>query len=264
MKGREILVYLAIKHNGDWDKIYYDIQQKTPIESEEIVKNVLQNIKSNYITIIDKEYPKCLKINFKPPFVLFYYGDISLLNNSDNKVSIIGTRNCSSYGVNMTEKITSEVAKEYPIVSGLARGIDSIAHKSAIFSGGKTIAVLGSGIDYCYPKENKVLYDEIKNNHLLISEYPSMTEPRKENFPFRNRIIAALAKTIVVVEASYKSGTSTTVCWALEFGKQVCCVPHLAGENSLCNKLINEGALLVESGKDVLKEVNETRAIIEE
>lgn len=264
MKGREILAYLALKYNGDWDKIYSDIQHKAPIESEEAVKNMLQKIKSNYITLVDSEYPRCLKINFKPPFVLFYYGDISLLKNGDNNVAIIGARNCSSYGVNMTEKITSVVAKDYSIVSGLARGIDSIAHKSAISSGGRTIAVLGSGIDYCYPKENKVLYDEIKNNHLLISEYPSMVEPRKENFPFRNRIIAALAKVTVVVEASYKSGTSTTVGWALELGKQVCCVPHLAGENSLCNKLISDGALLVESGNDVLKELDETQGIKEE
>lgn len=219
MKGRDIIAYLALKHNGDWDSIYKDIHDKAYAGSEEKIKEALEKLKCNYITIIDDEYPKCLKLNYKPPFILFYYGDITLLNNCENNVAVIGSRQCSSYGIEMTEKIVSSIARDVTIVSGLARGIDSIAHKSAINSGGKTIAVLGSGIDYCYPKENRALYEEIKNNHLLLSEFPFMCEPNKENFPFRNRIIAALSKVVVVTEASYKSGTSTTVSWALELGK---------------------------------------------
>ncbi len=257
MKGREVIAFLALKHNGDWDSIYKDIHDKAYVGSEETVKKALEKLKCNYITIIDDEYPRCLKVNYKPPFILFYYGDISLLNNFEKNVAVIGARHCSSYGADMTEKIVSSIAKDVTIVSGLARGIDSIAHRSAIASGGKTIAVLGSGIDYCYPKENKALYEDIKNNHLLLSEYPLMCEPNKDNFPFRNRIIAALSKVIVVTEAMYKSGTSTTVGWALELGKSVCCLPHRAGENSLCNKLISEGAQLIETGKDILEELKD-------
>lgn len=259
MKGRDVLAYLALKHKGDWDLIYKDIHDRVSIANEEEALKEISKIKSNYVTILDDDYPRCLKVNYKPPFILFYYGDLSLIKNNDKFAAVIGTRNCSSYGVEMTEKIVSDIAKDVVVVSGLARGIDSVAHRSAISSGGKTIAVLGSGIEYCYPKENKFLYDEIKNNHLILSEYPLMTEPNKENFPFRNRIISALSNVIVVVEASYKSGTSTTVGWALELGKQVCCVPHLAGKGSLCNKLISEGAQLIESGKDVLMEIGQTQ-----
>ena len=156
----------------------------------------------------------------------------------------------------MAFSIARDLAKNgYVIVSGLAKGIDSIAHKGAIEGGGKTVAILGSGIDYCYPSENKELYDEIKSSHLLISEYPNKSMPTPEQFPWRNRIIAGLSNTIVVAEAGIHSGTYITVADGLMNGRNICCVPHMANLNSGCNKLIKEGAALVENAKDVIDEM---------
>ncbi len=256
LKGREILIYLSLINEGNWEDILQDIKRKRKDFTEEDVKTALSSIKSNTITIIDDEYPDYLKRLFKPPIVLFYYGDISLMQDPSKSISVVGSRKCSDYGERMTNKIVSELAsKEFVIVSGLAKGIDSIAHKAALSAGGKTIAVLGSGIDNCYPKENYLLYEEIKKNHLLISEYPNDVLPNKENFPIRNRIIAYLSRTLLITEASKNSGSFITTSYALQNGSDICCVPHDAEKGSACNHLIKEGAKLVESAKDVIEEI---------
>ena len=170
---------------------------------------------------------------------------------------MVGSRKHSDYGEKMTTDIGGDLAKRgYVIVSGLARGIDSIAHKAAIDSGGSTIAILGSGIDVCYPPENQDLYDEIKNNHLLISEYPNDVQPDSYRFPIRNRLIAGLSKTLVVTEASYCSGTLITAMLALQGNTDVMCVPYEAGRQSECNRLISHGAYLVESADDVIEQMS--------
>ena len=147
----------------------------------------------------------------------------------------------------------SEVAKEYTVVSGLAIGTDTLVHQTTIDVGGKTIAVLGSGIDYCYPVRNKELYEEIKRNHLVISEYPGDLMPSEISFPRRNRIIAMISKGLIVTEAYARSGTLTTVMFALQYSKTVMCVPYRAGLGSECNRLISEGAFLVEDGKTAIE-----------
>ena len=251
----EVLVYLSIIHNGDWNKIYRDVLDKRPIDKTDILEKV-KELNCSYITILNKDYPTCLKSTFKPPFVLFYKGNVELLKDNKRKIAIIGSRDNSEYGKLSTQNICRELVQEkFVIVSGLARGIDSIAHKTCLESNGETIAILGNGINVSYPKENKELYTEIEEKGLLISEYPDNVAPDSSNFPKRNRIIAALSEGVVVIEAKEKSGTMNTVSHALEDGKQIFCVPDRCNSDSGCNKLIKEGAKLVENAQDILEEL---------
>lgn len=255
LKTRDILAYMSIKKEGDWDAIMEWICSKEVAVDEELAAKTLSELKCKYITLADDDYPVCLKNIYHPPFVLFYYGDDELLKHLQayDQVAVIGSRENSEYGASMTRKIVSGVAKRYPIVSGLAKGIDAIASETAIAVGGKTIAILGSGIDYCYPSENYALYQKIKKDHLLMSEYPGKVVPDPSKFPMRNRIIAGLAHTIVVTEAGNISGTSITVTFGVQYGRTIMCVPYPADKNSACNRLIKEGAYLVETAEDVFE-----------
>ncbi|MGL5353520.1 MAG: DNA-processing protein DprA [Clostridium sp.] len=206
-------------------------------------KLYLKNEGIGYITYTSLEYPKELLYLDRPPYILYYKGDISLLK--DRTAGIVGSRNCTSYGIEVTRRITKELCKyNITIVSGVASGIDSVAHKIAVLEGGRTIGVLGCGIDVIYPKVNKNLYKDIERTGLLISEFPPGTMPKGYNFPQRNRIISGLSDKLVVVEASLKSGSLITVGYALDQGKDVMAVPGsvLASNSTGCNKLIGEGA----------------------
>lgn len=248
----DILVYFAIKYEGDWDKIYGAINRKEKVDPTEM-KQVLDTNKSNCITLLSENYPSRLKNIYKPPFVLFYKGDINLLNSKNKTIGVVGSRNNSGYGASATTNLVRElVDNEFIIVSGLAKGIDAIAHKSCLEKNGKTIAVVANGINIFYPSANKELQQTIEENGLVISEYPDFKASNKENFPKRNRIIAGLSDSILVTEASNKSGSMITVSRALEMGKDIYCVPYQMGSNSGCNSLIKEGAKLVESVKDIL------------
>ena len=260
MEGHKILTYLSIIHAGDWDLMYEDLINRKTSYPDEVINKEVAKLKCNVLTILDENYPAYLKEGFKPPLVLYYYGDISLLYNDENTLGVVGSRATTPYGEEITTKIVSELANDFIIVSGLAKGIDSIAHKAAISNGGKTIAVLGNAIDECYPKENKELYEIIKKEHLLISEIPPGARVGPERFPFRNRLIAQLSSALLVTEAKYRSGTSITVGFALNKGIEVMCVPHPAGTESLCNLLITEGADLVESAKDIRLELSGGRS----
>lgn len=255
MEARNILIYLSILHEGDWDKIYQDILDKKCNFNEDDVYRVVSNLKCQALTLLDDEYPPYLKEAFKPPFVLYYYGDLSLLSMDYKRISVVGSRQCSEYGKQATETVVGPLAKNYVIVSGLAKGIDAISHKCAINNGGKTIAILGCGIDKCYPLENLSLYKNIKENHLLISEYPGDTSVEQSQFPFRNRLIAQFSRCLIVTEAKLRSGTSITVGYALKSGSEICCVPYHIDEESLCNRLISEGATLIQSAQDVINQI---------
>ena len=252
MNAEEIIVSMAIKYRGEWNDIYAGLSDPQNRDLDEYYK-IVQKMKCKYVTILSKDYPEYLKNSFKPPFVLFYYGDISLISNIGKNVAVVGSRVCSDYAVEATKDIVGVVAKEYNIVSGMAMGIDTVAHESAMEVGGKTIAVLGSGIDYVFPPSNDALYKRIKENHLVVSEYPGFTPPRTDTFPMRNRIIAMLASATIVTEAYERSGTLTTVMFTLDYGRLLMCVPYPRLSNSECNRLIGGGAFLVETGKDVLK-----------
>ena len=258
INDRDILIYLSLKHNGDWKAIYDDIVQHASCDKEEVL-SMVSKVKAKTLTMLDKEYPEYLKYVLRPPFVLYYYGDISLISDYSKNISIVGSRNYSSYGEVITREIARTVCKEFNIVSGMAAGIDSIAHDETIRRGGRTIAILCTGIDKCYPATNLSLYEELKSHHLVMSEYPGKSVPPKEGIPFRNRLIAAMSLLTVVTEAHTRSGTSITTGFALEMGKDVCCVPYPYTADSLCNKLIATGASLVQSGKDVLEEASFAR-----
>lgn len=208
------------------------------------------------ISIFDKEYPESLKNIFDPPIKLYIAGDYSLLNKT--KIAIIGCRKYSEYGRSCANYFASELAKkDIVIVSGLAKGIDSFSHNACIDAGGKTIAVIGSGLDVIYPEENKWLYNKIiKEGGLIVSEYPLGTKPLKYHFPARNRIISAISDGVLVIEAKEKSGTLITVDFALDQGKNIFVVPgNINSSNSIgTNNLIKEGAKLVQNLSDILEE----------
>lgn len=260
METRNYLIYLAIVHRGDYDKIYEAIRGKEVLPSEEEMMNTIKTMKCRCITILDEDYPEYLKIKvYRPPFVLFYYGDISLLKDDMKNVAFVGSRSCTAYGKEMTKTLVEGLCPDYNIVSGLAAGIDSSAHFACVNKLGKTIAVLGSGIDVCYPAENRDLYEQIKQKGLIISEYPNDTEPCANHFPIRNRLIVGLSRALVITQAKKHSGTSISAAIALDAGKDVCCVPYPATENSLCNRLLKYGAYLVESVNDLDDILNKSK-----
>lgn len=208
------------------------------------------------IHIYDKYYPKKLKTIYDKPIVLYIKGNKSILN--EFSLAIIGCREHTKYGEIVAKNISYKIAKNNIVtISGLARGIDSIAHKETLKAKGKTIAVIGSSIDNIYPEENKELAKEIiKNGGTIISEYVVGTKPQKMNFPARNRIISGMTDGVVVIEAKRKSGTMITVDFALEQGKEVFAVPgNILSKNSEgTNELIKQGAKLVTKVEDILEE----------
>ena len=196
----------------------------------------------NCITIFDKEYPKRFFDLKYPPLVLFYKGDISLLNDEEI-IGIVGTRKPSDYSLKAVEYVIDK-NKDSIYVSGLAHGIDAKVHDYS----NKSIGVLGCGIDYIYPASNKYLYNKLIKNGLIISEYPGKIPPLGYHFPFRNRIIAALSNQVNIMELTERSGTMTTVNEALELGKEIKVLPFsvFSDPNIYNNKLINEGASIIE------------------
>lgn len=254
----DVLLFLTIEHDGDWNKIYKDITEKRPINKEDVekVKNSIPN-DCNYITILDNNYPSSLKSIYKPPFLLFYKGNLSLLSSSKKKVAVIGSRLYTDYGKKAAIEITKDlVKKDIIIVSGLAKGIDSIAHKTCLENKGSTIAILGNGLDVCYPKENAQLYDDIVNSGgLIISEYPLGSTPDKDHFPSRNRLIAGISDGIALMEAKNSSGSMNTVSHGLENGKFIFCVPAPFDLSSGCNYLIKQGAKLIENANDIIEDL---------
>lgn len=248
---RDILIYFAVKYCGDYQKISMAIMKKEFVDHFELEKIKKKNLK--VITILDDDYPIQLKTCYNPPFVLFYKGNKELLNDL-NALGVIGSRTPTLYGVDATKYILNELflIKNVTIISGMAKGIDSIAHIEALNNHQKTIAVLGCGIDNCYPKNNLSLKNSIENEGLVISEYPFNTQPKKDHFPMRNRIISALSKAILVTDGHNKSGTKITVRNALELGKDILSIPHSIFDNSYCNELILEGAYVVLSANDII------------
>lgn len=214
------------------------------------IEKILQEV---YNT--DIQFPNSLK-NIKPKVQRFFaYGDLNLLKKTS--IAVIGSRNCSEYGKKIAKKLTSElVANDIVIVSGMARGIDSVAHETCLEFGGKTIAVLGSGFKNIYPKENtELFYKIIDNGGLVISEF-SLEEPvQMKNFPKRNRIISGLSDGVLVVEAAYRSGTSITVRNAITQGKKIFCIPNSIGNKNSYGtiELAKKGAIMVTSAEDILK-----------
>lgn len=205
-------------------------------------------------SILDDCYPWDLSEIYNPPALLFYQGNIDLLELP--KVAVVGSRDSSKLGNQSVQKIIKELNNELIIVSGLARGIDTAAHMAALQNGGRTIAVIGTGLDVFYPKANKKLQAYIGKNHLVLSEYGPGEQSLKFHFPERNRIIAGLCRGVIVAEAKMRSGSLITCERAMEEGRDVFAIPGsiLDGKSDGCHHLIQEGAKCIMSGSDVLSE----------
>lgn len=213
-------------------------------------------IEIEIITIEDEKYPQQLKNIKNSPQKLYAKGNMELLNS--NIISIIGSRACSENGIKLTQQFTKElVYQNITIASGMAVGIDTIAHQTTLQQKGKTIAVLGNGFDNIFPAENKQLYQQIiKNNGLVITEYPPEEKAKSKNFLERNRIVSGLALGILVVEATHRSGTSVTARLAKQQGRKIFALPHEVNDihGVGTNRLIQEGANIVMNTEDIIKE----------
>ncbi len=217
----------------------------------------LSKINGKIITVWDDSFPSLLKKIYDPPLLLYTKGTFT--KDDEYSIAIVGTRQPTNYGKIQTEKIASELANQnITIVSGLARGIDSIAHKSTLKTGKRTIAVIGSGLDVIYPPENKKLFDEISEQGLIISEYELGTKPNAENFPKRNRIISGISLGCIIIETGIAGGAMQTASFALDQNREVFAVPGNLGikQSEGTNLLIQRGeAKLIRSSEDVLLEL---------
>lgn len=227
----------------------------------------MHNIKKHKIIELypnDMQYPKRLNILKTPP-KLYVLGNVDILNK--DSIAVIGSRNSSEYGEKMAKKFTKELTnKGMAIVSGLAIGIDTIAHYECIKNGGKTIAVVGSGFEYIYPSENINLFNLIlETGGAVITEYQPNIKMKKSNFPARNRIVSALTLGTLVIEATYRSGTSITANYTVQQGKKVFCVPNCIGNKNSCGtiNLLTKGAKLVKDVDSIINELPELKNKIE-
>ena len=251
--GRYLLIHFAVKYQGNYDKIYMALITNEDVPFEEALKTY-QSLKCKVITILDYDYPTKLKQTFRPPFVLFYYGDISLL---DQKIiATVGSREVNEVGRRSAKEILKDIVPGNVLISGMARGVDTLAHIYAIKNKARTIAVLGSGIDYLYPPENKYLYNIIKKNHLVISEYPGNNPPEQSHFPARNRIVVGLSDCVFIPQINtYASGTMISLNMAANMGKPVIVAPHPCYSSTINNRIIEEGAIIAINGKQIREEL---------
>jgi len=239
----------AIKSFNDWEKVDQEL--------EKIEKWGIKLLPLN-----DPEYPNSLLQTYNPPPLLYMKGEI--LPQDTLSIAIVGSRVPDRYGRSVTETLSAElVSMGVTIVSGLARGIDSIAQSEALKKGGRTIGVLGCGLDHIYPPENKKLYTAVSQNGAVISEFNLGTPPIAQNFPRRNRIISGLSLGVVVVQASEKSGSLISASFALDQNKEVFAVPGEVTKKLSrgTNWLIKRGAKLVETVDDIVSEIDALRSL---
>ncbi len=209
------------------------------------------------ITIFDKEYPSYLKEIYQPPWALFAKGDINLLEK-EPKLAVVGSRQVTQYGRNAIRMIfPGLIENDILIVSGLAKGVDALAHEYAIKNGGRTIAVIAGGFFHVYPRENMNLAMELMKTQLVLSEYPPDTKPLKWHFPARNRIISGLSRGTFIIEAKRKSGSLITANYAVNEGRDVFSLPGSIFNpfSAGANDLIQQGAKLVAKAEDILVEI---------
>lgn len=235
--------------------------KEVPLEKE---LKLIKELGLRILSILDDGYPKNLKETYDPPVIIYVKGIIK--KEDDLSISIVGTRQPSYYGLSQAEKFSYVLASRgITVVSGMARGVDSASHKGALKAGGRTIAVLGSGLGIIYPSENRELFERISANGAVISEFPIKTPPNRENFPRRNRIISGLSLGTLVVEAAKNSGSLITARFALEQNREVFALPgNVSSSGSIgTNKLIKEGAKLVEGIEDIIEEIEPFRKLVE-
>jgi len=219
--------------------------------------NKLEKLGGKLITIWDQEYPQILKKIYDPPILFYMLGEF--IESDQYSIAIVGTRQPTNYGKVQAERISMDLAKQgITIISGMARGIDSIAHNAATKSGGRTIAVIGSGLDVIYPPENKKLFDKIIENGVIVSEFTLGTKPDAQNFPRRNRIISGLSLGVIIIETGITGGAMQTAAFALDQNREVFALPGNVGvkQSDGTNLLIQKSeAELIRSADDVILEL---------
>ena len=216
---------------------------------------LVEKMGAQIVTIEDADFPEHLKKVYDPPLVLYVWGDVK---RDEPALAIVGTRRPTYYGKQQAEKLAGALAlRGWTIVGGMAVGIDSHAHEGALAAGGKTIAVLGSGLLRVYPPGNRALAERIAQSGAVVSEFPMTAAPDPWNFPRRNRIISGLSRGVIVVEAAAASGSLITAKWAEEQNRAVFAVPGRVDSptSAGCHALIRDGATLIESADDVLREL---------
>ncbi|MDD5901625.1 MAG: DNA-processing protein DprA [Lachnospiraceae bacterium] len=270
-----VLTYFESPENAlaagaaDWNTFFRMAEQFgfKASEKEKIFEVLKRDHEKEYDSLAEKEirfvikedavYPEKLKTLYGAPLYFYYKGTVP---GNEPLIAIIGARNCSPYGSETARRLARELAeRRIGVISGLAYGVDKAAHDGALDGGGPTFAVLGCGVDICYPKSNRVTYDKIiSKGGGILSEYPPGTQPLSCFFPQRNRIIAGLSDGILVTEARKKSGTLITVSFGLEYGKNIYAVPGRIEDvlSEGCNFLIKEGAKLTNSVSDILEDMD--------
>lgn len=240
------------------DANYEKIFSSKNLENFKSYRDKISRLGIDFVTILDQDYPENLKYIDDRPVVLYYKGRLDTVKDSQS-IAFVGARKCTDYGKWACKSLAASIAGAgITTVSGLAYGIDAMCHKSTLEVGGRTIGVIGCGIDQVYPKANKYLYEKIEEEGLILSEFPLETPPIGYNFPRRNRIISGISLATVVIEAKERSGTMITTRCALEQGKEVFAVP--GNINSIyskgTNKLIQDGSKLIMFADDILEELD--------
>ena len=234
--------------------------RKTHPDAPEKLISYCERQKINLCSIFDEDYPPILKEINSPPMFFYYRGKLEPLAE---RIGIVGSRENTAYGQDVALELGRELASAgLTVVSGAARGIDTFAHRGALKTG-RTVAVLGCGINYIFPRENKKLYEQIAERGVVLSEFPPQMTPTQGTFPTRNRIIAGLCRGVIVVEAGEKSGALITSTYAGDYGRDVFAIPGqiYAEKSKGCNELIRDGATLIKNAQDVLNEYNITAQI---
>ena len=232
------------------------LQQRSQLNPQQLLDQQCTK-DSLFWTPADENYPRLLWEIPSPPAMLFYRGQPDLAENSGNTslIGIVGTRYPTEHGRRWTRKISMALAKQgFTVVSGLAAGIDGEAHQSCLATGGRTLAVLGNGIDIAYPPNHRNLYQKIEREGLILSEYAAGTKPDRGNFPARNRIIAGLSRAILVMEAPERSGALITARYASEFGRDVFTLPNSPDVETArgCLRLIHQGAEIIVHAEELM------------
>ncbi len=241
---------------GIGKKTAEQIREFDPVARMEREQILLNRINAGVLTLSSKGYPRLLKDIYDPPPVIYYQGELP--DSFPISIAVVGTRLASSYGKIVAQRLCSQLAAlGITLVSGMARGIDTLAHRTALDNGGTTIAVFGCGLDYTYPPENNKLRNEIIQNGCVLTEFPVSTRPDRNNFPARNRVISGMSLGTLVIEAGQKSGALITADFALEQGREVFAVPgNITSEKCRgTNNLIRCGAKMVTDLDSILEEL---------